>query len=114
MLGADIAGDDLACRHPDAGLDLGHLVGQPIGYGPGGGQRGVFGTVEAVRGSEDGQGGVACELVDQSVVTVDLVDGDREKPVEELDHVGGRLVVHQLGGADDVDEDDGGVAVFAA
>ncbi len=24
--------------------------------------------------------------------------------------MGGRLVVHQLGGADDVDEDDGGVA----
>src|SRR5208282_2102225 len=54
------------------------------------------------------------ELVDEPAVAVHLLDNDREESVQEFHDFGGRLAGHQLGGADQVDEDDGHVAFFPA
>ena len=110
----DVAGDDLARRHTDAGLALRHLAGHPVSDGSGGGQRLILGAVEVIRRPEDGQGRVTFELVDQPVVAVHFLDDDREKPVEERNHLGGSLAGHHLRGSDDVDEYDGDVAFFTA
>ena len=66
------------------------------------------------RGAEDGQCGVALELVDEAAVAVDGVDDDAEELVEQADDLGGGPGGRQLGGTDQVDEKDGYVALLAA
>ena len=65
-------------------------------------------------GAEDGQCGVADELVDQTAALGDLGHHDREEPVEQLDHVGRVLGGGELGAADDVDEEHAHHAGLAA
>ena len=64
--------------------------------------------------AEDGQRGVALELVDEAAVPGDGVDHHPEELVEQADHLGGRPCRRQLGGADQVDEQHGDVALLAA
>ena len=103
---ADVAGDRLPGGHAEAGLEVGHLVGQALGHRPSRGQRVAGVVVELDRCTEDRQDGVADELVDQALVPVDLLDDDPEEPVEQLDDLGGLALGGQLGGADQVDEED--------
>src|SRR6516225_2186338 len=84
FFGADVAGDDLAGRHTDAGVELTQFAGKPRGNAARSGQRLVFGTVEVIRSPEDRERRVTLELVDKPVVSVHLLDDDREKPVEYL------------------------------
>ena len=62
----------------------------PLGDGAGGGQRLVLGTVQVIRGAEHGQRRITLELVDQPVVSVHLLDDDREESVEQLNDLGRR------------------------
>ena len=59
-------------------------------------ERLVLRSVEVVGRAENRQHGVALELVDQSVVTVDLLDDHREEPVQQLHDLDGRATRHQL------------------
>src|SRR6516165_3967612 len=88
FFGADVAGHDLAGRHTDAGVEVTHFAGKPLGNTARSGQRLIFGTVEVIGSPEDRERRVTFELVDKSVVSVHLLDDDREKPVEDLNDFG--------------------------
>ncbi|RFZ02984.1 hypothetical protein DSM43518_04973 [Mycobacterium marinum] len=47
-------------------------------------------------------------------MTLHLIDDHREKSVEQLHHVCGRPVAHQLCRADDIDENNRDITLFAA
>lgn len=87
--GADVPGDDLPRGHADAGIEVGHFVGQPPRDTPRGGQGRVFGIIKAVGCPEDGQRRIALEFVDQSAVAVHLLDDDREETVQHRNDFGG-------------------------
>ena len=77
-------------------------------------QRLVLGVVQRHRRPEDRQDRVTLELVDQPVVAVDLLDDHGEEPVEQFDDLDRGPAGDQLRRPDDVDEDNCGVALFAA
>ena len=114
LVGAYVAGDRLAGRDADPGVAFWCLVADSPGDRAAGGQCLAFGIVEVIGGTEDGQGRVTFELVDESVVAIDFVDDDREEPVQKVDNLGGGPTGHQLRGPDDVDEDHRDVALLAA
>ena len=66
------------------------------------------------RRAEDGERGVALELVDEAAVAVDGVDDDAEELVEQADDLGGGPGGRQLRRADQVDEQHGDVAFLTA
>ncbi|CKS47841.1 Uncharacterised protein [Mycobacterium tuberculosis] len=64
--------------------------------------------------TEDGQRGVALELVDEPTVPGDGFDHHPEELVEQLDHLGGRSCRGQLRGADQIHEQHRDVAFLTA
>ena len=89
---------------PMPGLELGHLVGEPPGHLACRDQGLGRVVVELDGCAEDGQHGVADELVHQALLTIDLLDDHAEEAVEQVDHLGRVALGGQRGGADDVDE----------
>ena len=100
----DIAGDRLAGRDADAGVEVRNLVGQASGHRATGGKGTRRVILELDRSAEDREYGVADELVDQPGVAVDLLDHDGEEPVQQLDHLGRLALGREGGGSDDVHE----------
>ncbi|AMD55436.1 hypothetical protein ATO49_20475 [Mycolicibacterium fortuitum subsp. fortuitum DSM 46621 = ATCC 6841 = JCM 6387] len=113
-----LLGPDVACHHlsggdSDACLELRHLGTQPLCDRPRCSQRLVLGVGQRDRRTEHRQDRVALELVDQAAVVVDLIDDDREEPVEQVDHLDRGTRGDQLRRADDIDENDCGMALLA-
>ena len=114
LIRTDVAGNHLPGRHPDSGRTLGHFAGQPPRDRPDGRQRIILRVIQGYRRAEDREGRVALELVHESVVAVDFLDDHPEETVEQVDDLHWRSGADQLGRTDDVDEDHGNVAYFAA
>ncbi|SKW80849.1 Uncharacterised protein [Mycobacteroides abscessus subsp. massiliense] len=64
--------------------------------------------------SEHREGGIALELVDHALVSVDFFDDDGKESVQQCDHLDGRPGGCQLGGSNDIGEKHCDVAFFAA
>ena len=113
-LRADVAGDRAAGGDADAELVGAEHLDQLAVQFTSGRQRSARRVRVFQRCAEDRQRGVALELVDEPAVSVDRLDDHPEELVEQPDDLRRRLRGGELGGADQVDEQHGDVALLAA
>ena len=109
---SDVPGHHVTCSDADAAGEFESL--EFLAQFTGGGE-GVARSVGKRKGSaEYGEGGVALELVDEAFVVVHHSNNLLEEVVEGGDNVLGGVVDGEGCGADDVDKQDGDVAVLTA
>src|SRR3954469_22127730 len=114
FLGADVARDEPARRHPDPEGLLADVLVQALAQLARRRQRAARGVVQLQRRPEHTQRRVALELVDPPVMAAHDVDDDAEEPVEQPEDLLRRALGGQRGRADEVDEEHGRLADLAA
>ncbi len=83
VLGPDVARHHLTRRDADTCLALGHFDPQPLRHRTCGCKGLAIGVVQGHGSAEHGERRVTLELVQQSVMSVDLVDDHLEEPVQQ-------------------------------
>ena len=109
---ADVPGYHVTCGDANAAREFESL--EFLAQFAGGGEGVARGVGKRQGSAEYGEGGVALELVDETFIVVHHSNNLLEEVVERGDNVLGGVVDGEGCGADDVDKQDGDVAVLAA